>query len=83
VTDTESDLLNALLALERAAGASPNSEPRPSIPEVLAEIDRLTESLPPGTPAELRHFLQRKSYQKAALFLMGRNKENQRGRCDE
>jgi hypothetical protein len=81
MTAIESSLLQALLTLEQAASAPRTGEPRPRIQDLIAEIDRLAETLPPETPAELRHFLQRKSYQKAALYLRGRNEENARGSC--
>jgi hypothetical protein len=36
---------------------------------VSEEIDRLQESLPPSTDAQLKHYLDRKSYDKALEYL--------------
>jgi hypothetical protein len=36
---------------------------------VSEEIDRLQESLPPSTDARLKHYLDRKSYDKALEYL--------------
>jgi hypothetical protein len=77
LTPPERALLEALLDLERAAIAPQ----RPSILPLLQRIDQLASQLPAETPGELRHFLQRKSYQKARLLLEGRNAGIQRGHC--
>jgi hypothetical protein len=37
--------------------------------------------LPRETDPQLRHYLQKKSYEKARLFLQGRDAENQAGNC--
>jgi len=38
---------------------------------VSEKIDRLQESLPPSTDARLKHYLDRKSYDKALEYLEG------------
>jgi hypothetical protein len=38
---------------------------------VSEEIDRLQESLPPSTDPRLKHYLERKSYDKALEYLEG------------
>lgn len=37
--------------------------------EISEKIERLEQSLPPGTDPQLRHFLQRRSYSKALELL--------------
>lgn len=85
VTVTEHAILEALLELERAAGAARGPEagapPRTPILPILERIDRLALELPATAPGDLRHYLQRKSYEKARLFLLDRDAENARGQC--
>lgn len=59
------DILDALRRLDAAAAARGNVLP------VLQELDQLGRALPPDAPADLRHYLQRRSYEKARLFLEG------------
>lgn len=42
---------------------------------VLGELDALCRALPADAPADLRHYLQRRSYEKARLFLEGHDPE--------
>lgn len=81
MTATEQSVLEALLELERAAAAVPAGAPRPNLLPILERLDHLTDTLPLETAPDLRHYLQRKSYEKARLFLLGRNAENRRGTC--
>ena len=39
---------------------------------IFAKLDRLGAELPADAPGDLRHYLQRKSYEKAKLLLLGR-----------
>jgi hypothetical protein len=48
---------------------------------LFARLDELTRALPRDTDPTLLHYLQKKSYQKARLFLEGRDAENQAGNC--
>jgi hypothetical protein len=77
----EQQLLDALNKLDNAVKAMPAIEAKPNFLRLFARIDELAEQLPPTADPELRHFLQRKSYGKARLFLEGRDKENMPGRC--
>ncbi|MGE3310546.1 MAG: hypothetical protein AB7O66_11290 [Limisphaerales bacterium] len=85
MTETENALLEALIELERAAAsgrATPGSTPvKVPILPILERIDRLASELPATAPGDLKHYLQRKSYEKARLFLLDRDSENARGRC--
>jgi len=44
-------------------------------------LDELTRKLPPNADPGLLHYLHKKSYEKARLFLEGRDAENQLGNC--
>jgi hypothetical protein len=72
MTETESALLQALLELERAVAALPAANPKPGLLPLFTRIDELTRQLPPGADPTLLHYLHRKSYEKARLFLQGR-----------
>lgn len=80
-TPVEQELLDALAQLDNAIKAMPAIEAKPNLLLLFVRIDELANQLPPTADPELRHFLQRKSYEKARLFLRRRDKENMPGRC--
>ena len=71
MSDLESQLLAALTALDSAVQNLPAKGPKPPLLPFLARIDELAARLPADADPELRHFLQRKSYQKARQRLEG------------
>jgi hypothetical protein len=71
-TPGEQQLLDALTELDEAVKALPVSNPKPSLLPHFARIGELASQLPPTADPELRHFLERKSYQKARWLLEGR-----------
>ena len=73
------NLLNALVALDAAAKAMPSANPKPDLRPLFARIDELTRQLPRDTDPALLHYLHKKSYEKARLFLQGHDAENQVG----
>ncbi len=81
MTDTESKLLATLLELERTIATLPTARPKPSLLPLFTRVDELTAALPPGSDPTLLHYLHKKSYQKARLFLEERDEENQVGQC--
>ena len=81
ITAIEQTLLNALLELEQASRALRTANPKPDLPRLFARIDELAKELPRGADPTLVHYLQKKSYEKARLFLQGRDAENQIGNC--
>jgi len=81
ITAIEQTLLNALVELEKAVNSVRTVTPKPDLPALFTRIDELAKRLPPGTNPNLLHYLQKKSYQKARLFLQGRDAENQVGNC--
>lgn len=78
----EHNLLNALLELDSAVKAMPTANPKPNLLPIFSRIDELTRQLPKQTDPQLLHYLHKKSYEKARLYLQDRDAENARGNCD-
>ena len=78
MTETEQAILDTLLELEDAV-AQVNAEPKPDLVGLFWRLDDLTAQLPRGTSPDLLHYMHKKSYQKARLFLQGQNPEQ--GAC--
>ena len=78
-TSLKKDLLNSLVELDAAVKAMPN--PRLNLLKLFARIEELANRLPHDTDPTLLHYLRKKSYQKARLFLLGRDTENTAGNC--
>ena len=72
MTDLEERLLRTLVELEDAVGRMAAANPKPDLKALFARLDELAAELPADAPRDLRHYLQRKSYQKARLFLQER-----------
>lgn len=81
MSQTESAILEALLELERAVAVMPTANPKPNLLPIFARIDQLAAQLPTDADPTLLHYLRKKSYEKARLFLQGRDAENQIGNC--
>jgi len=81
MTEAEQNLLTALDELDHTARAMPTANPKPSLLPLFERIDALAKLLPDGTDPALTHYVQRKSYEKARLFLLGRESENRAGTC--
>ena len=69
MTEIESTILATLRSLETAAVH------RTNVLGLLQELDRLTRTLPPGSNADLLHYLHKRSYEKARLLLEGTDPE--------
>ncbi|MEE2947389.1 MAG: hypothetical protein VX392_03650 [Verrucomicrobiota bacterium] len=80
MTITEQEILDALKDLETAV-AGISTEPKTNLMTYFDRIDALAASLPTETDAELKHYLQKKSYEKARLFLEERFDEIEKGGC--
>ena len=74
MTDTEQALLDTLLELETAV-ALVNADPKPDLMSLFNRLDELTAALPEDTPRDLLHYLHKKSFQKARLYLQGADPE--------
>jgi len=81
MTETERALLQALLELERAVKTLGQVQPKPNLLPLFARLDELTRALPRDASPNLLHYLHKKSYEKARLWLEGRDAENARGSC--
>ncbi|MBK8000319.1 MAG: hypothetical protein IPK15_16755 [Verrucomicrobia bacterium] len=81
MTGTEQNILDALLELERAVSSMATANPKPNLVAMFSRIDELTRQLPRDADPSLLHYLHKKSYEKARLFLQGREVENARGNC--
>jgi hypothetical protein len=77
----EKNLLDALVGLDNAVKSMPTANPKPSLLPLFAHIDELTKQLPRETDPTLLHYLHKKSYEKARLFLQDRDAENQIRNC--
>jgi hypothetical protein len=79
MTPLEQDILETLVKLEQAVESMRTARPKPNLLPVFARLDELAAQLPSNADPELRHFLQKKSYQKARELLQGVQAE--RGSC--
>ncbi len=79
VTETEKMILAALRELETTVKLMPTANPKPNLIPIFMRLDELTTQLPADTGSDLRHYLQRKSYEKARLWLEGVDPE--KGTC--
>jgi hypothetical protein len=77
----EKNLLNALVELDAAVKSMSVTNPKPNLLPLFAHIDELTKQLPRNADPTLLHYLHKKSYEKARLFLQYRDAENQVGNC--
>ena len=81
MTGIEKDILSSLTELDGAVRELRTANPKPDLQSIFARIERLTQELPPTADPNLLHYLHKKSYEKARLFLEGRDAENARGGC--
>jgi len=81
MSKAEQNLLQLLLHLEETVRTRATTHPKPDLLPLLQGIDQATAALPKGTDPNLLHYLHRKSYEKARLWLQGRESENQAGSC--
>ena len=81
ITETETKILQALLDLDAAVKSMPTATPKPNLLPLFARLDELTEMLPPDSDSQLLHYLRKKSYEKARLWLEDRKAEIARGGC--
>ncbi len=81
MTQTENDILKTLLELESTVAQMATSNPKPNLLPIFTRLEELTKQLPPKTAPDLLHYLHKKSYQKARLWLEGRDAENAAGNC--
>jgi hypothetical protein len=81
MTETENAILQALIELDSAVKGMATAKPKPNLLPIFERLDDLARQLPRGTDSQLLHYMQKKSYEKARLFLQGRDAENVQGSC--
>ena len=81
MSGTEQDILQALVELERAVKAMATANPKPDLRPLFGRIDELARQLPRDADSNLLHYLHKRSYEKARLWLQGRDAENVTGSC--
>jgi hypothetical protein len=77
----ERQLLAALTDLDATVKTLATAIPKPKLLPFFMRIDELTQQLPRDSDPTLLHYLHKKSYEKARLYLQGRDAENQAGNC--
>jgi len=81
MTTIEKSILDSLIELDNAVKAMARANPKPDLQAIFARLEDLGRQLPPDADPNLKHYLHRKSYEKARLFLQGRDAENAAGNC--
>lgn len=81
MNDTEREILATLNDLEAKVQSMKTANPKPNLLPVFDKLEELTRQLGPGGDHSLLHYLHKKSYEKARLYLEGRDAENARGAC--
>ena len=79
MTATEQTILQTLLELEATVSAMRTANPKPSVVPVLSRLEELTRQLPKTADPNLLHYLHKRSYEKARLWLEGQDPE--KGTC--
>jgi hypothetical protein len=81
MTDLERQILDALKDLEAAVASLKTAVPKPNLLPIFERLDTLRGQLPKSADPQLLHYLHKQSYEKARLWLEGREAENVEGSC--
>lgn len=81
MNETERQILAALKELEKAVQAMRTAPRKPNLLPLFQRIDNLRGQLPKTTDPQLLHYLHKQSYDKARLWLEGREADNAAGSC--
>lgn len=81
MTDVEQEILQTLIELETGVAAMKTANPKPNLVPLFTRLTGHAAQLPRETHAQLIHYLGNGSYEKARLWLQGRDAENRRGLC--
>jgi hypothetical protein len=81
MNDTERSLLASLKELSAAVGSMQIAKTKPNLLPIFERIDALRNELPKTADPQLLHYLHKQSYEKARLWLEGRDAENAAGTC--
>ena len=81
MTDVEKEILQSLNDLEAGVAAMKTADPKPNLIPLFNRLNDFARQLPRNSHAQLIHYLGNGSYEKARLWLLGRDAENRRGLC--
>ena len=81
MTAIERNILDSLNELDLVVKTMATANPKPNLLPLFTRIEALANELPRTTSPDLLHYMQRKSYEKARLWLQGHFDEIQKGRC--
>ena len=81
MTENEQAILRSIVELEAAVAAPKNDPLRAQLGTHLKRLRERVRALPSGTDPSLLHYLHKQSWEKARLFLQGREAENAAGNC--
>lgn len=81
MSEQENAILQSLIELDDTVNSMPRADPKPNLMPIFARLDELTRGLPKDTAPELLHYLGKKSYEKARLWLEGKRSRIARGGC--
>jgi hypothetical protein len=79
--EIEREILVALRELNSAVAQMSGAGPKPNLIGIFDRIEALRNQLPKETDPNLLHYLYKHSYEKARLWLEGRDSENAVGSC--
>ena len=79
MNETERQILAALNELEQAVQSMRSAAIKPNLLPFFQRIDTLRSQLPKTTDPQLLHYLHKQSFEKARLWLEGRDAENAAG----
>ena len=82
MNDLEHQILEEIQGYEDLVRRLPTMNLKPDLMAIFRRLDDLTAQLPRGTDPNLLHFMHKKSYEKARLWLQERHSEIARGGCD-
>lgn len=81
MTENEKNILEALNELDATVKTFSTTNPKPDLLSLFAKIESLARELPRSTAPDLLHYMQKKSYEKARMWLQGRFNEISKGNC--
>jgi len=81
MTAIERNILESLNELDAAVKTMATAKPKPNFRPLFERIESLANELPRGTAPDLLHYMQKKSYEKARLWLQGHFDKIQKGSC--
>lgn len=81
MTDIEKQIWETLTELEAGVAAMKSAELKPDLVPLFDRLNAYSKRLPPDTHGRLIHYLANGSYEKARMWLAGRDAKNARGLC--